>query len=144
MAQQTRKWNPGDASNVFVRVILSDAGALLGGLSDEEWDKTLGWFHGRCAYTGEELAQGQMDQDHAVPMNRAHCGLHLYGNVVPATRDANRERPASTTVTSSRTRIGSNASRPSSAHRATGTRCRPEAPFPCNGREQRGERIDWR
>ena len=92
MAQQTRKWNPGDASNVFVRVILSDAGALLGGLSDEEWDRTLGWFDGRCAYTGEELAQGQMDQDHAVPMNRAHCGLHLYGNVVPATRDANRRK----------------------------------------------------
>ena len=33
-----------------------------------------------------------MDQDHAVPMNRAHSGLHLYGNVVPATRDANRRK----------------------------------------------------
>ena len=41
MAQQTRKWNPGDAANVFVRVILSDAGARLGGLTDEEWQETL-------------------------------------------------------------------------------------------------------
>ena len=24
--QQSRRWNPGDAANVFVRVILSDAG----------------------------------------------------------------------------------------------------------------------
>ena len=27
-------------------------------------------------------------------MNRAHCGLHLYGNVVPVTRDANRLKAA--------------------------------------------------
>ena len=92
MAQQTRKWNPGDAANTFVRVILSDAGALLGGLSDDEWDKTRAWFDGRCAYTGEGLGEDRSEQDHAVPMNRAHCGLHLFGNVLPATRDANRRK----------------------------------------------------
>ena len=92
MAQQTRKWNPGDAANVFVRVILSDAGALLGGLTDDEWRATLDWFDGRCAYTNEELPEGRAEQDHAVPMNRKHCGLHLYGNVLPATREANRRK----------------------------------------------------
>ena len=30
VAKQTRKTNPGDAANAFVRVILSDAGAMLG------------------------------------------------------------------------------------------------------------------
>ena len=90
MAQQTRRWNPGDAANVFVRVILSDAGMMLGGLTDLEWDQTLAWFGGRCAYTDEVLVEERTDRDHAVPMNRIHCGLHLYGNVLPAAREANR------------------------------------------------------
>ena len=92
MARQTRRTNPGDAANAFVRVILSDAGAMLGGLTEEEWGKTLEWFHGRCAYTGDKLDEGELERDHAIPMNRAHCGLHLYGNVVPATKDANRRK----------------------------------------------------
>lgn len=89
VAQQTRKTNPGNAANAFVRVILADAGTMLGGMSEDEWQKTLDWFGGRCAYTGEELVEGETDRDHAIPMNRAHCGLHLYGNVLPATREAN-------------------------------------------------------
>ena len=92
MAQQTRKWNPGDAANAFVRVILSDAGAMLGGLTETEWDETLGWFDGRCAYTGQELAEGRLERDHAIPMNRTHCGLHLFGNVLPAAREVNRQK----------------------------------------------------
>ena len=92
MAQQVRRWNPGDAANAFVRVILSDAGTMLGGMSDDEWQRTLERFDGRCAYTGEELVEGETDRDHAIPMSRAHCGLHLYGNVLPATRGANRRK----------------------------------------------------
>ena len=81
-AQQTGKWNPGDAANAFVRVILSDAGTMLGGMSDDEWQRILNWFDGRCAYPGEELVEGETGRDHAIPMSRAHCGLHLYGNVL--------------------------------------------------------------
>ena len=92
MARKIRNWNPGDAANQFIRVVLSDAGTLLGGLSDEEWKRTLAWFGGRCAYTGTDLVDGQMDQDHAIPMNRKYCGLHLFGNVVPATREANQRK----------------------------------------------------
>ena len=92
MAQQMKRWNPGDAANAFVRVILSDAGARLGGLTETEWDKTLLRFDWRCAYTGEALVDGRMDRDHAIPMNRTHCGLHLYGNVLPATKEANRQK----------------------------------------------------
>lgn len=82
---------PGDAANVFVRVILSDAGTLLGGFAETEWQKTLEWFDGRCAYTGQVLGDGA-ERDHAIPLNRTHCGLHLFGNVVPATREANRRK----------------------------------------------------
>ena len=92
MARQTRKWNPGDAAIAFVRVILSDAATMLGGLKDDEWEKTLDWFARRCAYTDETLVDGHVDRDHAIPMNRTHCGLHLYGNLLPATRDANRRK----------------------------------------------------
>ena len=92
VTKQTKRTNPGDAANAFVRVILSNAGAMLGGLKEHEWRKTLEWFDGRCAYTGRSLADGETERDHAIPMNRTHCGLHLYGNVVPATQEANRRK----------------------------------------------------
>lgn len=92
MAKQIKKTNPGDAANAFVRCILSQAGTLLGGLSENEWKRTLKRFHGRCAYTGETLAKNGLERDHAIPMNRSHCGLHLFGNVLPATRSANRKK----------------------------------------------------
>ena len=55
MARQIRSWNPGDAANAYVRMILSDIGRLVGGLSEAEWDGTLEFFGGRCAYTGRQL-----------------------------------------------------------------------------------------
>ena len=92
MARQTRKWNPGDAANTFIRVILSDAGTILGGITEDEWAQTLAYFNGRCAYTGAELIDGHIERDHAIPMNREHCGIHLYGNVLPTTKEANRQK----------------------------------------------------
>ena len=92
MAQQTKRWNPGNAANAFVRVILSDAGAKLGGLTEPEWKQTLDWFGERCAYTGDVLPDDRTERDHAIPMNRTHCGLHLYGNVLPVTREANQQK----------------------------------------------------
>ena len=86
---QTGQSNPGDAANAFVRVLLSDAGRLVGGLSDSQWKCTLEYFGYRCAYTGEE---GKLVKEHAIPINRTHCGLHLFGNVVPATRKANNAK----------------------------------------------------
>ena len=65
---------------------------MLGGLKEDEWGKTLEWFDGRCAYTGQTLGEGETERDHAIPMNRTHCGLHLYGNVVTATQEANRRK----------------------------------------------------
>ena len=81
--------NPGDAANAFVRVILTDAGRLAGGLSASEWKCTLEYFDHRCAYTGVSSTKEKLQKEHAIPINREHCGLHLYGNVVPATKAAN-------------------------------------------------------
>lgn len=92
MAKQVRKTNPGDAANAFVRCILSQAGTLLGGLTEDEWKRTLRRFDGQCAYTGAKLAKNELERDHAIPMNRTHCGLHLFGNVLPSTKSANRKK----------------------------------------------------
>lgn len=92
MAKKRRQYHPGDAANEFIRVLLSDAGELAGGLSDEEWDKTLQYFGGRCAYSGERVTKESAEQEHAIPINRQHCGLHLYGNVLPATKKANSDK----------------------------------------------------
>ena len=92
MATRKRQYHPGDAANVFVRVLLCDAGELAGGLSDEEWNRTLSFFDHRCAYTGVPLTEDSAEQEHAIPINKQHCGLHLYGNVLPATKEANRAK----------------------------------------------------
>ena len=92
MAKKMRSNNPGDAANAFVRVLLSDAGELAGGLDAKQWDETLEFFGCRCAYTGKSVTKASAVQEHAIPINRDHCGLHLYGNVVPATEEANRKK----------------------------------------------------
>lgn len=84
--------NPGDAANAFVRVILTDAGKLAGGLSPSEWARTLEYFDHRCAYTGISVTNQNLQKEHAIPINREHCGLHLFGNVVPATKAANSSK----------------------------------------------------
>ena len=58
MPKQTRKWNPGDAANAFVRVILSDAGAMLGGLTETEWRTTVGVLLESQDGSLDVLAQG--------------------------------------------------------------------------------------
>lgn len=89
MARQTLRQRPGNAANIFIRCLLSDAGALLGGLSDDEWAATLDFFGNACAYTGESLSGKKVVKDHAVPLSKDHCGLHLYGNVLPTTDAVN-------------------------------------------------------
>lgn len=81
--------NPGDVANLMVRCILSDASELLGGWTDADRERTLQYFDGRCAYTGISYDRVTFVWDHLIPHNQDACGLHLYGNLVPATRAAN-------------------------------------------------------
>jgi hypothetical protein len=81
---------PGVVANSLVRYILTQAGLAAGGLSNEQWQRTLQAFNGCCAYTGQPLAPAE--KEHAVPMNRTQGGLHVFGNVLPATGAANREK----------------------------------------------------
>ena len=64
----------------------------LGGFDEDESHRTLDYFGNKCAYTGAPLREGEVDRDHGIPMNRTHCGIHLFGNVLPATRAANKAK----------------------------------------------------
>ena len=92
MARRMRKWTPSDAANAFVRMVLSEVGEIVGGLTEEQWAFTREYFSGRCAYTGCPLSDGDAVQEHAVPINRRHCGVHAFGNVLPASKAANDQK----------------------------------------------------
>lgn len=70
-------------------MLLSEVGRLVGGITDEQWNRTREFFDGQCAYTGEPLSDSEAIKEHAVPINRRHCGVHAYGNVLPASKAAN-------------------------------------------------------
>ena len=81
--------NPADAANLFVRNLLCDISEELGGFNEQHWKKTLKYFDNRCAYTGVKLSKIKTVQDHLIAHNRKDCGLHIYGNIVPASKAAN-------------------------------------------------------
>lgn len=87
-----RRVHPSSIANLFVRSILADIGELHGGFTRDHWQATLTAFSHRCAYTGRALSEAETDRDHAVPLNRTSGGLHMFGNLLPACRQANNEK----------------------------------------------------
>lgn len=85
-----------DAANVFIRNFLCDISDALGRFSDEDYKHTLKYFNNCCAYTGVKLSKKSMTLDHIIPHNRKYCGLHLYGNLVPASSQANKSKGGKT------------------------------------------------
>lgn len=84
-----RRTNPGDVANLFIRCLLSDAGLQLGSFNKKDWENTLRYFDYKCAYTGEPLTENTAVMDHLIPHNKTSVGLHLYGNIIPCTAQAN-------------------------------------------------------
>ena len=80
---------PADAANIFVRNLLCDMSEELGGFKEQDWKKTLKYFDRRCAYTGVKLSAKKTVIDHLISHNRQDCGLHLFGNLIPASKEAN-------------------------------------------------------
>ena len=91
MAKKSKKSfkrkHPADAANAFVRNLLCEISEHFGGISSLQWSETLIHFDGKCAYTGEDA--DVLVQEHVIPHNTKHCGLHVYGNIVPALSSAN-------------------------------------------------------
>ncbi|GAB3840315.1 HNH endonuclease [Hymenobacter jeollabukensis] len=93
-----RRVHHSSIANLFVRSLLADVGEMHGGFTKEHWQATLDFFGNRCAYTGKALAPADIDRDHAIPLNRASGGLHRFGNLLPACRQANNEKGSLTYV----------------------------------------------
>lgn len=87
---------PGDVANTLVRYLLTQAGLAAGGLTakgpNNQWQATLAAFGHRCAYTGADLTKVPVEKEHAVAINRTSGGLHVYGNVIPSTKEANADK----------------------------------------------------
>jgi hypothetical protein len=85
-----------DVPNRVVHLFLQEAGVLYDrarGLPPfRRLVDTLAFFDGRCAYCG--AAGVQLVEEHAIPRNRLHAGLHAWGNVVPACTACNRRKGA--------------------------------------------------
>jgi hypothetical protein len=83
-----------DVANIFVRHLLCEISKLLGGFHEDDWEKTLKYFDNKCAYTGQQDIP--LVQDHVIAHNRDKCGLHLYGNIIPASKEANSSKSSKT------------------------------------------------
>ena len=87
-------------SNSAIRIFLQDVGKFY----DRERgfepfspnvgqkDQLLEFFGHRCCFCRTEIDRSSLSQDHLIPMNKAHLGLHAWGNVVPCCRSCNKEK----------------------------------------------------
>ena len=92
MKKSIKRTHSANAANIFIKNLLCDISEVLGGFSENDRKKTLRYFHNCCAYTGCKLSDRTLTLDHLVPQNRVNCGLHLYGNIVPASSQANNRK----------------------------------------------------
>ncbi len=52
----------------------------------------LEFFDHQCCYCGRLISVETLSQDHLIPMNKDHLGLHAWGNVVPCCKDCNNAK----------------------------------------------------
>lgn len=79
--------------NLYIRYLLGQISKELGDFKDEHWQEALREFGYKCAYTGVEGTEAQpLQMDHVIPHNREHGGLHLPGNIVPCSPEANEAK----------------------------------------------------
>ena len=52
----------------------------------------LEFFDHQCCYCGRLITVDTLSQDHLIPMNKEHLGLHAWGNVVPCCKDCNNAK----------------------------------------------------
>jgi len=89
-----------DISNSAIRIFLQ----MVGRFYDEERgyskfvpnkrqkEELLEFFDHQCCFCGRLIAVDSLSQDHLIPMNKEHLGLHAWGNVVPCCKDCNNDK----------------------------------------------------
>jgi len=55
-------------------------------------EELLEFFDHQCCYCGRLTSVETLSQDHLIPMNKDHLGLHAWGNVVPCCKDCNNSK----------------------------------------------------
>ena len=89
-----------DISNNAIRIFLQ----MVGHFYDEarghskfvpnkgQKQELLEFFDHQCCYCGRLITVDTLSQDHLIPMNKEHLGLHAWGNVVPCCKDCNNAK----------------------------------------------------
>lgn len=89
-----------DISNSAVRIFLQDVGRFYDrerGFAPfsptlKQKNNLLEYFNDRCCYCGVSIDRKTLSQDHLIPMNKTHLGLHAWGNVTPCCGPCNNEK----------------------------------------------------
>lgn len=89
-----------DISNSAIRIFLQKVGEFY----DKERgfdpfkpkighsNELLKFFDFECCYCGVHITTESYSQDHLIPMNKEHLGLHAWGNVVPCCIACNNKK----------------------------------------------------
>ena len=82
----------GDAQNIAVRCFLNQFSKQFKYFDNYYRQKTIEYFDNKCPYTGIELTYGNSERDHVIPFNKEFCGLHVYGNILIVSKEANSQK----------------------------------------------------
>ena len=89
-----------DIANSAIRIFLQEVGKFYDtergllpfGPKKAQKEELLEYFGHKCCFCGEQIDVKSLSQDHLIPMNKEHLGLHAWGNVVPCCRPCNNEK----------------------------------------------------
>lgn len=89
-----------DIANSGIRIFLQDVGKYYDRArgfdpfvpKKQQKIELLASFTNTCCYCDELLDTSTLSQDHLIPMNKTHLGLHAWGNVVPCCVSCNNKK----------------------------------------------------
>lgn len=89
-----------DISNSAIRIFLQMVGQFYDDArgyanfvpNKRQKEELLEFFDHQCCYCGRLITVDTLSQDHLIPMNKDHLGLHAWGNVVPCCKDCNNTK----------------------------------------------------
>ena len=89
-----------DISNSAIRIFLQKVGRFYDqerGFSPftptkPQKEELVEFFSYQCCFCGTDVNIKTLSQDHLIPMNKEHLGLHAWGNVVPCCKDCNSSK----------------------------------------------------
>ena len=89
-----------DIANSGIRIFLQDVGKYYDAArgfdpfvpKKPQKLELLDAFDHACCFCGKALDIPSLSQDHLIPMNKTHLGLHAWGNVVPCCGACNNKK----------------------------------------------------